>query len=410
MYHAEWVNTTESKLSLQLETLKARLSSSQSHLSKESIRQSYLALSSFHKKQGDYQNSVRCLLSSRDYCTTNMQIASVCIDIMEVGILWRNYVYVHTYYTKAKHTNDLFASGGNNELLYKLEAAEGLALMCEGNYNDACHKFLQISSDATFPTLLSQEDVVLYIALLALATMSRKDLQVHLLDNNSFQQRCREFTPLHIQDALKYYSRADYGSCLNALQSYKPLLLLDVYLREHMETLYQRIVQRSVVTYFQPYSCVSIPKMANTFQMNVDQMEDLVESLFLSNLGDQSGKNTQKQKKGTASSTSTNNNPHEQLRIHSRDAMIRQSNTTNQIQRKQLQRNVTDMLCNFQQMTTSMMLRLSCLENDLIVIANDFSDNDVRVVQQQRKLDSIVKDIGIFDDDVKDEVMLDVSD
>ena len=131
----------------------------------------------------------------------------------------------------------------------------------------------------------------------------------------------------------------------------------------------------------------------------------------MSNLEDQSSKDAQKQKKETNASPSTIPNQHEQLRIHSRDSIIRQSNAINQIQRKQLQRNVNDMLCNFQQMTTSMMLRLSCLENDLVVTANDCSDNDFRIVQQQqRKLDSIVQDIGIFDDDVRDEVMLDVSD
>merc|ERR1712157_677138 len=98
-----------------------------------------------------------------------------------------------------------------------------------------------------------------------------------------------------------------------------------------------RITQKCMVTYFTPYSSVTLSKMAKTFHKTEDEMEDLVETLLLQ---------------------STDSN----LRIDSKEKVIRHILPPIDLQRKLVRKKVTQMLSDFQTMTTSMMLRVSCLE------------------------------------------------
>ena len=85
-----------------------------------------------------------------------------------------------------------------------------------------------------------------------------------------------------MREALRHYSRAEYGQCLALLQhSIKRDLLLDIHLHAHVPILLDMIRDRCIVQYFQPYSSVSLEKMGHVFGYdNVDEIEEVVAKLI----------------------------------------------------------------------------------------------------------------------------------
>ena len=86
-----------------------------------------------------------------------------------------------------------------------------------------------------------------------------------------------------MREALRHYSRAEYGRCLALLQAgaLRRDLLLDVHLRPHVPALLDMIRDRCIVQYFQAYSSVSLEKMGNVFGCAAGEMEDVVARLLI---------------------------------------------------------------------------------------------------------------------------------
>lgn len=93
-----------------------------------------------------------------------------------------------------------------------------------------------------------------------------------------------------MREALRHYSRAEYGQCLFLLHNnIRRDLDLDVHLHSKVHTLLGMIRDRCIVQYFQPYSSVSLEKMGNVFGCDTDEMESIVANLLSGNEGDGSG-------------------------------------------------------------------------------------------------------------------------
>ena len=84
-----------------------------------------------------------------------------------------------------------------------------------------------------------------------------------------------------MREALRHYSRAEYGQCLELLQTtIQRDLLVDIHLHAHVPILLDMIRDRCIVQYFQPYSSVSLEKMGDVFGCSVKEMEDVVAKLI----------------------------------------------------------------------------------------------------------------------------------
>ena len=84
-----------------------------------------------------------------------------------------------------------------------------------------------------------------------------------------------------MREALRHYSRAEYGQCLALLQgTIQRDILLDIHLHAHVPILLDMIRNRCIVQYFQPYSSVSLEKMGGVFGCSVDEMEDVIANLI----------------------------------------------------------------------------------------------------------------------------------
>jgi len=262
----------------QLEILEGRLSTAQSHIMKESIRTALLALAEFHKKRGELREALRRVFRSREYCANGRQHTQVCLLLVELSADLREWSSARDSITRAEHT----VMGDMDDPLFhhKLRAMQGLAYLSEGRYYDAAKSFTSVSPDLTnqVNSVISAEDIAMYGSLLGLATLDREMLHSLVIDG-TFKVRL-ELVP-DMREALRHYSRAEYGQCLSILQhTLKRDLLVDIHLHSHVPILLDMVRDKCIEQYFQPYSSASLEKMGSVFGCTLEEMEMIVVKLI----------------------------------------------------------------------------------------------------------------------------------
>ena len=134
-----------------------------------------------------------------------------------------------------------------------------------GEYREGAGNFLQTdpSLTDTFNEVISANDVAIYGGLCALASMSRAELQEEVLENSSF----RNFLELEpqIRRAINLFCASKYGQCLEILEGYRADYLLDIYLQDHVASIFKQVRTKSIIQYFEPFSRVTLDALAKTF-------------------------------------------------------------------------------------------------------------------------------------------------
>jgi len=256
------------------------LATAQSHLMKESIRTALLALAEFHRERGELREAWRRVARSREYCSSGRQHTQVCLLLIELSVDLREWSSVRDTISRAEHT--VMGDVDETPLFHqKLRAGGALAHLAEGRYSEAAKGFASVSPELTnqFHAVMGAEDLAMYGSLLGLATMDRKVLHEMVIDG-VFKGRL-ELVPT-MREALRHYSRAEYGRCLSLLQSgtLRRDLLLDVHLHAHVPVLLDMIRDRCIAQYFQPYSSVGLERMGNVFGCTLGEMEEVVAELL----------------------------------------------------------------------------------------------------------------------------------
>jgi len=194
------------------------------------------------------------------------------LNLVLISIEQSNYVSVTT--NIAKIGNYLRSDDEVAVHQPKMSAATGLAQMARSSYLEAARSFLStpVALGTTYTDVLTMNDVAVYGGLCALASMDRDTLKTEVLENVSF----RNFLELepHIRRAVTAFYAARYGECLSILESYKNDYLLDIFLRKHVQTIYERIRTKGIVQYFLPFNCVTLERMAKAFDTDEKSMEN----------------------------------------------------------------------------------------------------------------------------------------
>lgn len=219
---------------------------------------------------GDLASALKSFNRMRDYCTTHAHMATTAFRTIAVNIEQRNWLGVQSQVTRIRSLQ--FKPEENAKTNPKVYAAQGLQFMSLGDYKEAANSFL-INTEFTaladgYNDIVSANDIAVYGGLCALASMSRGELQSKVLDNASF----RSFLELepHIRRAINYFCASKYSQCLEILESYRADYLLDIYLQEHLPTIYQKIRTKSIVQYFQPFSRVTLDSMEKMFGTTIN--------------------------------------------------------------------------------------------------------------------------------------------
>jgi hypothetical protein len=214
----------------------------------------------------------------REYCASGRQHTQVCLLLVELSVDLKEWSSARDSITRAEHT----VMGDIDDPLFhhKLRALQGLVYLAEGRYFDAAKSFTSVSPDLTnqVNSVISAEDMAMYGSLLGLATMDRETL-LSLVIDGAFKGRL-ELVP-DMREALRHYSRAEYGQCLSILQhTLQRDLLIDIHLHSHVPILLDMIRDKCIEQYFQPYSSASLEKMGNVFGCTLDEMEMIVVKLI----------------------------------------------------------------------------------------------------------------------------------
>jgi len=264
-----WVETVDRKAQQTLEKLEADLAAHKTSLVKESIRMGHTDLGDFHFERGDFQNAFKCFVRTRDYCTTSKHVIAMCLGVIRVSIHMGNFTHVANYITKAESTPDVT----DGILIAQLKVAAGLGLLEQKKYKLAARKFVEVSPElgTAFSDVASQQDVALYGGLCALASYDRSELKSKLMDNGGFRTLLELFP--EVRELVADFYNSKYASCLKYLKKLKPDLLLDLHLHDHVESLLEAIHSKALIQYFSPYKRVSMVRMAEAFDYQVEDLE-----------------------------------------------------------------------------------------------------------------------------------------
>ncbi|XP_041362527.1 COP9 signalosome complex subunit 1-like isoform X2 [Gigantopelta aegis] len=278
----QWIETTAKKAALKLEKLDTDLKNYKSNSIKESIRRGHDDLGDHYLDCGDLSNALKCYSRARDYCTNPKHVVNMCLNVIKVSVYLQNWSHVQSYVNKAEATPEAHehVKDGGLSIQTKLRCAAGLADLATKKYKSAARYFLLASFDhCDFPELLSASNVATYGALCALASFDRTEIQKNVISSSSFKQFL-ELEP-QLRDIINKFYESKYASCLKLLQEIKDNLLLDMYLAQHVSTLYTQIRNRALCQYFSPYLSADMRKMAQAFNTTVLALEDELMQLIL---------------------------------------------------------------------------------------------------------------------------------
>lgn len=212
---------------------------------------------------GDLANAFKSYSRMRDFGTAPKHLLEMHLQIIRVCIEQGNYLTAQSHIGKIRNVPKSVEE--EEGLAPKLSAAMGLVQLASGNFLNAAKSFIECSPSlgSSYNDVISSNDVAVYGSLCALASMDRLSLKADVLDNNNF----RNFLELepHMRRAISFFYTAKYSNCLQILEDYKNDYLLDINLQRHVKELYDIIRSKSIVSYFIPFSCVTLASMSEAF-------------------------------------------------------------------------------------------------------------------------------------------------
>ena len=230
---------------------------------------------------GELVEAAKAYAKERDFCQTSVQVAIMYHRLLNVYVEQQSWLSVETTVQKLLSYNQ-------EGSIAKAVAAMGLAHLETGMYGSAAKSFIACdasilqgktngkSKDESFTEILNPNDVAIYGALCALASMERNELQTRVLDNPDFRAYL-ELEP-HLRSAISSFIGGKYSACLGIIESYRADYLLDLHLARHYPELLARIRSKAIVQYFEPFSCVTFAALAAAFNTDLDTvMQSLVE-------------------------------------------------------------------------------------------------------------------------------------
>jgi COP9 signalosome complex subunit 1 len=293
----QWMENMRKSVRAETERLENELKGYKNNLIKESIRvcsplllpdlsliilpqMGNEDLGSHYHAIGDLLSSTKAYARMRDFCTTPAHIASMCFRIIAVAVDRGDWLAVQSNVQKIRSLNQ--KPDDHARTAPKLSAVMGLSQLATGAYRDAASSLLSTDPALTdtYSNIITSNDVAVYGGLCALATMDRCDLSRLVLENASF----RNFLELepHIRRAISFFCASKYSQCLEILEAYRPDYLLDVHLQRHISPLYSRIRSKAIVSYFVPFSCVTLDSMGSVFASKSKPIEQELSEMISS--------------------------------------------------------------------------------------------------------------------------------
>ena len=299
----QWITEQTNQNLHAREVLLSRLASAQAHLNKEAIRVAYLALAQHDQLRGDVTEAFHSVLRAKDYCTSRPQTATVSLQILQLAIHLQNYKTVQEYAAKLSHVLPSSSAG----IRYKVLVAAGLERLAARDYAVAAQKMMGalscLGSDSStsqaagaadasnnnnnnpddsigWNTVLAPDDVALYAAFLALATVDSSDKLVALTEH----PEAFELAPQAFEAVLLFGQQASYRQAWTLLEeSLFPALQLDLYMALHFDALRQKIREKSLLSHWRAYQRIELSVLCTQMGPGIlppDRAEEILTDLI----------------------------------------------------------------------------------------------------------------------------------
>jgi COP9 signalosome complex subunit 1 len=166
----------------------------------------------------------------------------------------------------------------------KLRVVKGLFYLYQSNYEQASRAFLSITSSENIlfqlTTILSTQDLAIYVTLCSLATFNRNNIRKLLLENREYKSILDTVPMTRI--LLNEYLEGKYSSVLEKLNSFENILCNDYFFSKHVKKIIELIRNHLVITFLTPFSSVRLSDMSQVFNLSQDMIEEILSSLIAS--------------------------------------------------------------------------------------------------------------------------------
>ncbi|EPB84329.1 hypothetical protein HMPREF1544_08924 [Mucor circinelloides 1006PhL] len=281
----DWINRVQRENKSLADSLESELKSAKMNLAKEDIRMCHIKLGDYFYKKGDLPSAMKNYVRTRDYCMTSQNVLDMCFSTIKVYLDDCNYSHVvQTYISRAECTPNM---PDKTNTMSKLKCCQALSLLGRSEYpsryRSVASALLEVSFDAvsSFNDIMSANDVAIYGGLCALVFYDRRQLQTQVLNNTNF----KNFLVLEptLLELIECFYKSKYATCFDLLEKYRHILKLDMYLEPHLDNLLRLVREKAMIQYCIPYSVIDMTKMAQAFNISVDELEDDLVALIRKN-------------------------------------------------------------------------------------------------------------------------------
>ncbi|KAF5399220.1 COP9 signalosome complex subunit 1, partial [Paragonimus heterotremus] len=107
VYDAQWEEGTRRRGTIMLDQLDTELKNYKANSIKESIRRGSDDLGDLYLKMGQLNNARKCYTRSRDYCTSQQQEITMCLNVIKIAIFQRAWTQVSAHVTRAYSLSEM---------------------------------------------------------------------------------------------------------------------------------------------------------------------------------------------------------------------------------------------------------------------------------------------------------------
>ncbi|AES75092.2 putative aspartate decarboxylase-like domain, CDC48 domain 2 [Medicago truncatula] len=251
-------------------------------LIKGRICKGYNDIGDFYYAHGDIGSAINMYMKCRVYCTTltetikmRLNAILVCIELGQLRCLG---THLNRAGVDIKSHDPSVLAAVDPSLFVKLRCALALNYLYKKEYKLAAEKFIEISTNLgnQYIEVISARDVAIYGGLCALASFDSTELQNKVLDNTVFLDFLKR-----VPDVWELIVEFNKENCCvrpsKSLSKLKSILMLDIHLNSHVDTLYEQINQRAVSKNFE----LSLPELQSKINSCWTPDEEVADDDFL---------------------------------------------------------------------------------------------------------------------------------
>ncbi|CEL53360.1 COP9 signalosome complex subunit 1 OS=Arabidopsis thaliana GN=CSN1 PE=1 SV=2 [Rhizoctonia solani AG-1 IB] len=282
----DWMAKVKGTKDAEGDRLQVELKTYTTNLIKESTRMAYRDLGNFYRSLGDTGSALKHYSKGRESCTTASHVLQMNMAAVELLVEQLNFPQIYSYVFKAESALESASSSGagtgkgaekadveHERARSKLQLANGIAQLGQGNFQKAAWTFLKLEKnvDDWLGTLIAPADIAIYGTLTALATLTRSQIKASIVESDTFTYFVEQEP--YIREIIDAYTANNFKVVLELLDRHSARHGLDIVLAPHIGPLTSLIRDRALVLYTTPFTSIRLQRLADAFGLSLTDVE-----------------------------------------------------------------------------------------------------------------------------------------